>query len=366
MSLITPILFNISSFDKAYSQIFRFSSTGGDQVVANRLTITYTDTGTIVYNQKVSTFQLAHTLPANTLTNGITYNATVTTYNSSDQESTPSNVIQFTCYTTPQFVIDNIPSGGILSSSNFNFELLYEQIEGEKLSSYRLDLYDTQGGLISTSGEATPSASAIYPFIAEYEFSGFSNNTVYYIQGFGQTDGGTQIQTPRYQLNVAYIQPSLTSLIQLSCNCEGGYVSITSVFKDVVGTSQPSPPIYIDNSAVDLRQSGSYVYFGNGDFSIVDNFTASLWGNNFNENSVLLNMINDVGGSITVRYLDDFDAAGKVYVDCAIESGGTSYYVYSPSIDKPADSDKLQVWLREVNGLMDIRLVNISSASEVT
>ena len=364
MSLTTPVLSDVVSFDASNSCAFYFLSSGGDQVVANRLTITSRATGAIIYNEKVTSFLLQHTVPANTLTNGVTYDAYVITYNANGESSSQSNTIRFTCYTTPEFEIDNIPSGGILSTSSFTFDLTYNQIEGERLAQGQFRLYDAQKTQISSSGEIYPSATTVTPVTISYEFSGFMDNTVYYIQGIGQTAGGTQIQTGLYTLSVSYTKPNIPSVLQLSCNCEGGYVQLNSIFRDIVGNSYPSPPVFIDDSKVDLRQGGSWVYFGNGEFSVDQNFTTSLWGNDFNTNSLLLRISNGFD-FMSIRYMEDYVDSGKVYVDCTVNvNNADKYYVYSNKINTPSTDDELQVWLRIIDGLADIKLVNTSISND--
>ena len=97
------------------------------------------------------------------------------------------------------------------------------------------------------------------PTILTYEFGGFTDNTVYYIKGFGSTINGTSIETPLTSITVKYIQPNIFAIVELSQNCTGGYVTVKSNMANIEGTSNPTPPTYIDDEAVDLTQEGSWV-----------------------------------------------------------------------------------------------------------
>ena len=105
MALTTPILYSVSAFDAQNSFIFQFASIGGSQVVANTLTIKDNATLTTVYSATQTTFKFEHILPANTLTNGTYYQATLTTKDAQGNISNASAPIQFYCYSQPTFEI---------------------------------------------------------------------------------------------------------------------------------------------------------------------------------------------------------------------------------------------------------------------
>ena len=79
MSLTTPLLYTVPAFDATNEQVFTFLSVGGSQVVANTLTIKNNATLATVYERTQVSYRFAHVLPANTLTNGTYYQATLTT-----------------------------------------------------------------------------------------------------------------------------------------------------------------------------------------------------------------------------------------------------------------------------------------------
>ena len=145
MALTTPILYNVPAFDATKEQVFTFTVVGGSQVVANTLTIKDNATLTTVYSQTQETYRFEHTLPANTLTNGTYYQATLTTKDAQGNESSPSNPIQFYCYSEPTFVISNMPSGNVVTNSSFAFNATYHKEQGDILNAYVLNLYRPSG-----------------------------------------------------------------------------------------------------------------------------------------------------------------------------------------------------------------------------
>lgn len=354
MALTRPILNSTVAFDASQEHIFTFNVIGGDQVVKSQLTITNQSTGIKVYVASQESFSYTYTLPANCLTNGVYYSAYIQTYNYNGDISANSNVIPFYCYSTPIFEFQNIPISGIITNPNFNFEVLYNQNEGETLNSYIFNLYNTQGTLLATSGTIYTSSGAV-PLTVYYNFAGFADNTSYYIQATGITSQGTQISTVINSFYVQYSNPSEYAIVELNNNCEGGYITIKSNLSEIDGVSEPDPPIYTDdNTAIDLRQFGNYVSWDNN-YVIDGDFTASLWGHHFNSNSNIIRM-KDENTMLYINY-KDYDENLK-FVELIVEEGNITYYIYSdPVFVFP--NDKLQVWFRRIGSLYEIKLYDL-------
>ena len=358
MALTTPILYSQVAFDAANSQTFSFGVIGGDQVTQNRLVIINQSTGSTVYNQIQTTYSFVHTVPANTLTNGVYYSAYLITYNANGNASPRSNSIQFFCYSTPSLQFTNLPIGNVVTNSSFTFEVTYSQAQGELLDTYSFTLYDAAQSQISTSGIKYIGSSAAPPTSIKYTFSGFSDQTSYYIRANGQTEQGTLVDTGLVAINVAYVKPNIFSIIELSNNCEGGYINIKSNLIEIRSSSNPSPPIYVDSkTAVDARGDGRYVEWDSG-FNIDSDFTASLWGRRFNKNSDIITMIDDEGNNIVIRYRTNTN--GTVYADATVTNGTIIYYIFSPSITAPVGPQQVQFWFRRIGCQYEIKLEIVS------
>lgn len=360
MALTQPILYTMAAFDATQEQTFTFNVIGGDRVVSNKLTIKNNNTLATVYEQTSTTFAFAHTVPANTLTNGVYYQAYVTTYDGNGGMSVPSNTIQFYCYSEPSYQFINLPSTKIIDSSSFNFQVQYFQNEYEPLTSYTFNLYDDDMRQIATSGVMYTS-STIVPFEVNYTFSGLVDGTVYYVECTGLTSGNTQISTGFVQISVSYSKPSSYATLELTNNCNDGYIYVQSRAIAIMGNSYPSPPIYVDNNtAVNLKGSTAYVGWDSG-YSIDGNFTMSIWGRDFNINKTICEWIpsNNFHGIINLIQ-EDNKVYAKLEAYKVAYSNRFGYVTYSNGIDIPLSTDELNIWVRYIDGLYEVKLANLS------
>lgn len=361
MALVRPILATPPAFDANKDYVFSFSvASGGDQVVSNTLTIISQDSKEVVYKNTVTSYAFTHTVPARTLTNGSYYSASITTANYQGVVSSPSNAVQFYCYTTPTFDFYEFPIGDIIQNSNYVFRVQYNQAEAEPLNSYIFNLYDNQKVLISTSGTKFVGTLTEPPNIIEYQFSGLTDETTYYIQAVGRTVNNTEVATELLSFIVRYSTPNVFTVVELTNNCQGGYITVKSNLTSIEGISYPNPPIYVDDdTAVDLRQDGSFVSWQDG-FSIANDFTASLWGRAFVPDKTIILLENKTTGeSLVVNYREDEN--NNVYAELFVSTNNLHYYIFSDKLSKPNDTDQIQIWFRRIGSLYDIRLVNLSN-----
>ena len=133
MAMIKPIALSKNAFDATQDQIFYFTSTGGNQVVKNKITIRLQSDNSIVYTNTVISYKFNQTIPANTLTNGVYYNYYFNTYDINDNVSDNRNVIPFYCYTTPSVSFTNLSNNGVVNASRFQTIIQYSQTESELL-----------------------------------------------------------------------------------------------------------------------------------------------------------------------------------------------------------------------------------------
>lgn len=357
MALTKPILYSQAAFDATESHVFTFNVVGGDQVVANKLVIKSQETGNVVYENLEQNYKFAHTVASNSLTNGVYYTASIVTYNSQEEESVESDFIQFYCYSTPSWNFYNVPPSGIIENATYNFQVEYNQEEGELLESYDMILYDVQQIEVARSGIKYATSETL-PTIVEYQFAGLNDKTVYYIRAEGITTAGTIIDTGLIRITIAYYSPNIFSIVELSNNCDGGYVIVKSNLITISGESNPSPPIYTDNNtAVDLTAQGSWVEWGAG-YNLSSDFTMSLWGRNFNENSIIVEFQDRDGNDLKIGYRQNTD--GKYYVDCFVTDNPINYYICSNFINEPISTDTIQVWFRRIANLYEIALYNLN------
>lgn len=313
MALIRPVLESVPAWDASEGYTFTFSVTGGSQVTGNTIVIRDNEDNTIVYTHSVVSYQLSNTVPANAsgLENGTYYNAYLTTTDADGNTSPQSNIIQFYCYSSPEISLSNLPSGNVIPSSEFPFEAVYSQDEGERLNTYTFSLYNSSQIRIATSG--TLYASSLTPsyndstisFDLTYTFTGLIDNTSYYIKVDGITVNGTSVTTGMVQVIVRYTTPSAFAQLTATNNCDGGYILLQSNVVLTEGRAYPEA-IYIDNDAVDVSADGYYVAFDDG-YETGENFTLKAWISNVKD-----------GRIITLN-----SAYGKIDIDAIVTSSNT-------------------------------------------
>lgn len=363
MALTRPTLILTPAFDATLSHTFTFAIYDTTQrIVANKLVIRDQESNTVVYEQKKETFKYEHVVDGGTLTNGKYYNAVISVFDAEGNESPTSIPIQFYCYTTPVLQFTNLPSSNLITNASYDFTFSYNQAEGEKISSYIVNLYNSSKTLISSSNtiyaqDGTP------PFNGHYLFAGFENSTNYFVEIVATTINGTIVSTDLEEILVQYERPDIFTLLELSNNCDEGYITIRSNIILIEGESNPDPPKYIDDKEIDLTQDGSWAKWDEG-YSISGDMTLRLWFRNPTPYSEILQFSNISGQRISIRYMEGYENVNAqeqqsyiaVYVDSSLIEG-LSYYIYSNYIPILPDTDKYYLQLTRQNNIYKIRLL---------
>ena len=368
MALVKPILTSVPAFDATQSMEFTFTVSSGDAVTGSKLTIKQNDTGAEVYSGTITSTSYKHTLPANTLSNGKYYVASIQTTNRAGNFSTSSNSIQFWCYTQPTITFTNIPDNRLIENSSYNFEATYNQIEGELLSSYDFILYDENDNIVkSISGN-----DRIYvydtvppPTYLNYTFTSLENAIGYKIQVIGYTAYNTVVYSNKEEFYVEYGASQFTSGIELTNNCKDGTVLIQGVIHDLTGESTNGDVVYLtdgDKTVADLRDNSA---IWKEQLSFNENYTTYITGKNFTNNSVICK----IGDKTEMIYREFLDDTTNQYM-CHIEllntfddAGIYKYRIFSNSIPKPESTEYLVIYMICGNDLMDIQIENVGGVS---
>ena len=355
MSMTRPIPNTVPAFDANFPYQFSFNVLGGNQVIANKLIIRNNKTGQIVYEQIQTTFQFIHNLAENTLINGEYYNYSIITYDAQNNASPESIPIPFYCYTTPVIKFINIPSDNLINNSSHTFQFLYDQKEREPLGTYTIFLYDTQGRILSSSGEKFNTSQDV-PLYIDYPFSGFTNNTSYQIEVEGYTVNDTKITTGKINFVVRYIEPATFSLIELTNSCLGGYITVKSNIVVIDGESNPDPPIYLPCGEVDITNSEHWVKW-NTSLKIEGNCTGWIYGRNFTVNKKQLLMISDLGEDLNITYRH-IPTNGLMNKKAYFELSVGEYVIKSNYIDIPNEKEIISIWFRRKDDIYDLIINN--------
>lgn len=363
MALTRPTLIAVPSFDATQSFTFTFTvQSGSSQIVANQLTIRRQSDNTVVYDEKQETFKYEHVVNANELVNGTYYNAVVSVFDAENNQSPTSIPIQFWCYSTPSVVFTNIPVDSIITNASFNFTFTYTQNEGEVLNSYIINLYNAFQTQVATSG-IRYAQNGEPPFNGEYLFAGFEDNTTYFIEVVATTINNAIVSTGKQQFTVKYSRPDLFTLVELKNNCDEGYITLRSNIMIIEGTSNPDPPVYIDNKEVDLTNEDSWVEWNDG-YNINSNFLARVWFRKPLVYKQILQLTNAQGQTISLKYMQGYENVEssniQSYVELHVQSiDGMEYYIFSNYIDILPDTDYYNVWLTKVDDIYQLQFVAV-------
>lgn len=361
MSLNRPILLTTPSFDATMSKTFLFSvSSGGAQIVANQLTVRLQSDNSIVYQEKKDSFKFEAILPANTLKNGEYYNATVAVFDAQGNKSPDSLYIQFRCYTQPVIKFTNIPDNSIINNASFEFQFSYTQEQNEPLDNYIINLYNSSQVLVSSSN-VIYTENGKPPYSGSYLFSGFEDNTLYYIEIIGATINGAVVKTGKIEINVSYIRPDFFTLLELKNNCDDGYISVKSNIVLVNAEINPNPPIFIEGKEIDLRGNGYYIDWDSG-YSFSSDYVARGWFRNPNSNSTIVKFSNIAGQTITIDYMVGYENVMAQDMRCYLQANvksveGMEYYIFSNYIDILPTTSYYAVYLKRINNVYEIKLL---------
>ena len=285
MSMVKPIASKQNAFDATNNSIFYFTSSGGNQVVGNRLVIRDNSNNTEIYNEYVETYQFAHTVPANTLTNGEYYNFYFVTYDINDNASPNSNVVPFYCYTQPTVTFTNITEGGLVNANKFTFNFTYSQTESELLDKIVVYLYDSVGNQIAQSDNIY--SANIPPISLSYTFDGFEDNGIYKIKAKGTTINGQEFESSLISFNVRYFYPSVFNNIVLFNDCTNGYIKVENNLVAIDGITNIEPIVYGDH-CLEIDSFGQYVRWQDGFALNNSDFLLSLWLKPYGDGTICL------------------------------------------------------------------------------
>lgn len=273
MALVKPVNINTVAFDATTAHTFYFTSSGGTQVVANRLTIRNNTTNAIVYQNKLTTYSFSQTVPANTLTNGVYYNFYFNTYDISDNISDDSLSSTFRCYTAPTIIYNNITEGGVITSSNYTISLTYSQSQGELLDYLIVYLYDSNGNKLAESSKLT--STSIPPITFTYDIYGLNDTSIYSLKAVGVSINGTEtIKTVGFR--VSYYFPVLYTTLYVENKCDDGYVYIYNNLSFADGKVEPDSKSYYGSAIVNSNALDSYMQWDT--WYTPTNNIVSLWG----------------------------------------------------------------------------------------
>lgn len=202
----TPDAFDASG---EYKVSFRYE---GNQCIANRIVVYDSSSNAEVFNERIISFSLSHTIPAGTLTNGHSYYIKITAYykNGNDEESvTSSSSSVFYCLATPTWEIRDITDGQIVANSSLQIGVNYAQADGDVIDEFIIVVYTASHTVFYQS-------SALYDAADTVTVTGLNDDAAYYIRAYGRTVKGLAFDTRTEHPNdliihISYATPSFYS-----------------------------------------------------------------------------------------------------------------------------------------------------------
>lgn len=352
-----PIFFYdaINAFDAKKVRTFKLKWSG-NQSVKTSVIIRNNTTNNEVYSGTQEGFQLKYELPANKLTNGVTYNIIAKVTDARGNDSEWSDLIIFRCISTPLFSL-NIIDNQVIGNSSYDFKITYSQLEGELLQNYQVYLFNNNKSQIYTSGLEYNTDSPL-------TYYGLEDNGRYYAKATGVTINGLELTTELIPFSVNYIQPIAYSYLHPENRYDYGDIKLQSNLISIEGrTCNGQDPVFIEGTAVDARNN--CIIFDDNLF-IKDNFTLCFTHSNFEMYKKGLIISNGNASLIVAKQSGRFDKSNCnliTYFDLTITNGNLSYYIMSNFINTPKDNDLITVWIRKKNGLFDIYIKNESEVN---
>lgn len=363
-----PVIYAIPSFDAELGTNVSFAY-DGDQVFGNELVITDNETAAQVYDIKMEDWmRLYHTIGVDSgLVNGKYYACKLRVFNKAGEASDWSTWRSFYCFKTPILSFVNVSDGDVIQSSEFTFELSYEQEQNEPLNMYNVMLYNANKVLLKKSENLYGTETL------QYTFKQFEDGKQYYIRATGSTLNGMTVDTGYISFSVKYVTPSYWSYVDLSNNSEDGSIRISCNIRSITGTFRgEGDPTYIEDKMIDLTQDGESVIFNDGYVQSGD-FTMKMLGRDFIENEIFFEMLDENETSISLKYRegwfsentmivagnssdDEMQGVWIKYIILVVEpkSKIIKYTINSDALKDLEDGQEYFITLRRINDVYEI------------
>ena len=236
MALTRPILEEHASFDATKSTTFKFISYGGDQFTRVKITIKRTTDNLTVYTHTYTQGTNIITLDANVLTNNNHYSIYINTYNANGDESPESNWISVLTLASPTLTRNNYSQGLTINGSQFTFETVYNQADGEPINIVEHTLFDETFGSIVKQETSYPATTTV-PYTNIFIVEGLLNehDYTYTIKVCTQHDMIIELST---NVNAVVDMPELNGILNLENMCEYGTIKIHSALKYIDGRGE--------------------------------------------------------------------------------------------------------------------------------
>lgn len=262
--------------------------TSGDTSASFSISVYKNSDGTLIYTlPRIYSFAMSYTIPAGVIPSGQVYQIAITVWNKSSQSAT-SQLVVFTALSTPVVTVDAIET---VTNNTYTFTANYSQAENDPLSTYTVNLYNSDKILLNSSGKLTDG-------LMSYIFDSLKSGSTYYIEFVATCNKGVTSSSGLVLFNVLYDNPNIyfeASAVNLP---ENASIKLDWNIRQILGKSTIEP-IFIGGKEIDLTNNGK-VFFDEG-FNINDDFTLKLWFRNIILNTDLLTLKGS-NGNMRLQY----------------------------------------------------------------
>ena len=333
-----PSINRIVPFDARYDKVVSMTYFG-NMAYSNRIIIYNAETMEQVYDDTISTFMLTHTIPANTLTNGIKYAIQGQVFDSEGIGSVLSDKVYFWCFETPSFYFQNLSDGYTIESAFYNAVVTYEQSNDEPLAAYQFHIYDGSH-LLLTESEVLYDTDDI-----SYSFKGLESGHNYYLRCTGSTLNGMELDTGYVRVFVRYENPNTYARIYAHCDEETGIVYYETNL--IIIESSTEGEFEYNNGVINLIGK-ELVY--DKDFIIPGDFTMGIRAKSLYREGTILTCKNSNYGFTLSAHIDD---EGRLRFKLNVPNGLTNYILYTEPYTF-SDDDMVTIYIRRINNIYSI------------
>lgn len=333
-----PSINRITPFDARHDKIISMTYFG-DMAYSNRIVIYNAETMVEVFDDTVVTFSLTHTIPANTLNNGVKYAIQGQTFDSEGIESAMSDKVYFWCFETPSFHFRDLQSGNTIKSASYNATVIYEQSNWESISMFQFHIYDGSQLLLAESEISYDTDNM------SYSFRGLESGHSYYIRCTGVTVNGMELDTGYIRIFVDYETPNTYARIYARCDEETGVVHYETNI--IVIESSTKGDFEYDNGFINLIGK-ELVY--DKDFLIPGDFTLGIRAKHLFREGNIITCKNDKYGFTLSAIIDDEE---RLRFKLTVPNGLTNYILYTEPYSFTND-DLVTLYIRRINNIYSI------------
>ena len=350
-TIINPI----APFDSAIGTTINFTWSG-NQIFKVRCKVKQNASGETVYDEIVSSMKKSYTIPANSgLVNGEYYVATITVFDSEDNESDEQEIgTPFYCYSTPNFVL-SVTDDTVIKASEYEFSLSYSQAENEALNSYEITLCSYQKNVLQTTN-VLYDTSSMTAF-----FTGLENATDYYVRATGTTLHGMELDTGYIHIVVAYKKRHIMSVIEANNLPKVGGVEIRSNIVSIEGWSD-KPVDYTNPTGANVYDNR--IVF-DASFIVEGDFTKILVIKNPLINQSIVKFQDEDGINIANVYYREGSYAssnGKSsYFELQSTYSGFTQVAMSNFVTLPTETQSFVLYIVRVGNYYDLHLALIEN-----